>query len=523
MTKKTIIVAAVLLLAAVLFVGAGAAENPVPVTTAEELKTAFTSAADGSTIQLLNGISLTDKLEISLSGKSVTLDLNGKTLAGRLNLKSGTLTISGPGKITNTAQPLNVYGSDTSTAIRYSVLTIGSGVVVEAEDNTICLFGTELTTNGYGAVIDVNGIVRATGSDSTSGAIFVSGNLGKTGGTNDMVVSNIINLKNGCEVNGNSIPAVVLNGAATVNVENGASISGHDGITVKGGHLVVNGGTIVATGAKPTDDKVVAQNNGAETSGSAITISSNYNVPQSSPINVEIKGGTLTSSNNHAVYTAHSTPSGGEAKAFSAVSLAISGGDFTGAKGEDAVVVDTKLEGETSYVEDKFISGGNFVASSPAAKAKLESYMKSSSSAVINVGQQTLLTLSEPESYILLIPASFDFVSDTTVDGYKYIANSTPAGVMNVHIAAGKAVKVSVKSTNDWKLSGTIDYEGFYGTKGTKTAAMTSSTVPFLEVQNGEEKTDGMWFGIASSTTVNAGVHTDTLTFSAVIDNPTTS
>ena len=262
-----------------------------------ELRAAITS--DNNVIQLTQNVTLTDTLEIAKPGESLTIDLNQNTLSGRVNLKGGTLTLRN-GKVTGT-QPLNVYGKETESN-NYSVLNIESNVTVNTQGddlNSVVIFPASGTT-GYGAVANIAGTVY--------GTAFVSGNLGNDAGTysDAMRDSNIINVLSGSTIYTTADQGIAMNGAAVVNIENGASVTGREAIGVKRGLLNVNGGTLTAVGGKV--DPVAANNNGTEASGAAISVTSTYNY--SGNIKVVVNGGTITSDNNNAFYVGRSKKDG---------------------------------------------------------------------------------------------------------------------------------------------------------------------------------------------------------------------
>ena len=279
----------------------------------ETLAEAMAAAQNGDTVVMLLNTTLAEPLNIELGTKAVTLDLGGKTLTGRTNLKNGNLTVQNGTVAGGAQQALNVYGSATP-AEKYSVLTIAADVAVTADVYGVCLFGpTYNAHNGYGAVINIAGTVSTTG-DSNNGAVFVSGNLGwyETGDAN-----NVINVTG--SITSATDAAIALNGLATVNVSDGVAVGGNTAIAVKRGTLKVTGGTIHATGADNTGS-VSGNNNGAEMTGAAISITPTYS--KYGPLSVAISGGTIYSDNAVALFKKESTYQ-------SAATVAVSGGRFS--------------------------------------------------------------------------------------------------------------------------------------------------------------------------------------------------
>ena len=275
----------------------------------ESLEAAFAAVKDGESVVMLSDVTLSDKMVLSLEGKTVSLDLGGKTLNGRTNLTSGKLTVKNGIVNCEGGQPLNVYGSATAGAENYSVLTIAEDVTVSGAYG-VCMFGpTASSKAGYGAVINVAGTLNG-----TSGTVFVSGNLGQNI-TEDM--HNVINITG--TVNGNDDAGVAINGLATVNVKSGANITGNTGIAIKRGTLnVEDGATVHGTGAENlTPDP---NNNGTEMTGAAVSMTDTYN--QYGAMSVNITGGTFTSENTVALFKEEGTYA-------SDATYAVSGGTFS--------------------------------------------------------------------------------------------------------------------------------------------------------------------------------------------------
>ena len=277
----------------------------------ESLEAAFAAVKEGETVKLLGDVTLGGNLELALEGKNVTLDLGGKTLKGRTNLKSGSLTVKNGTVNCEGGQPLNVYGSATAGAENYSVLTVAEDVTVSGAYG-VCMFGpTGSAKAGYGAVANIAGTLNG-----TKGTVFVSGNLGQNI-AGDM--KNVINITG--KVTSTNDAGVALNGNATVNVKSGAEITGNTGIAVKRGVLnVEDDATVHATGAENlTPD---ANNNGTEMTGAAISMTDTYN--NYGAMSVNITGGTFTSDNTVALFKEDGTYT-------NAATYSVSGGTFSSA------------------------------------------------------------------------------------------------------------------------------------------------------------------------------------------------
>ena len=271
------------------------------------LADAFAAVADGQTIKLISDVTLEGTFVVALGEKAVTLDLGGKTLTGRTNITSGNLTIQNGNVVNTDGQPLNVYGSDTQGAQNYSVLSVARDVTVTGKYG-VCVFGKTASTNGYGAVVNVEGKLIA------NNGIFVSGNLGNNVAAD---MNNIVNISG--TLTSESDVAVALNGWATVNVQSGAKITGNTGIAVKRGVLnVYDGATVTANGQWVTPP--AANNSGTEPTGAAVSMTNTYSNYGAMAVN--IAGGSFTSVNGEALYKANQTYA-------NAATFTVTGGSFS--------------------------------------------------------------------------------------------------------------------------------------------------------------------------------------------------
>lgn len=318
------------------------------------LADAFAAAQNDDTIKLLTDVPLSGNMDVTLAGKTVTLNLDGHTLTGRTNLKSGNLTVTNGTISCPDGQALNVYGSSESVA-NYVRLDVASDVTINA-GYAVCLFGPEASSKkSYGATVNFNGKAPY----CTKGAIFVSGNIGDNG---EMTAESpnipVINIGAEAEITSTD-QAIAMNGLAKVYVADGAKLTGREAIGVKRGILNVNGGTLTATGTKynPAD----ANNNGTEETGAAISVTSTYNY--AGTIQVNVSGGTITSTHNAALYVGHSRKNNNLFAFQNGVTLSVTGGSFNG--GDGAVYVADAITGDAT-MPAKFISGGTF-STKPAA------------------------------------------------------------------------------------------------------------------------------------------------------------
>ena len=318
----------------------------------DTLAAAIAAAEDGDIITMLKEYDATSTITFN-ADKGVTLDLGEYELTlSRFNLVQGRLTVKN-GSVKCDGQAFNVYAAPTAdTAADYTKLVIEKDVTINA-DYGICLFPASNSKAGYNSAIEVYGNIA-------TGGIFVSGNLGNdTTTAGDMVSSNkipTVTIYDGAVVsNGTEGQGIAMNGLANVTV-NGGTVSGSEAIGVKRGTLTVNGGTFLSNGEYV--NPVEANNNGTEDTGATISITSTYNY--AGTINVNLNGGTFTSTNAPAVYQGHSK-SGETTKPYTqGVTLNIQGGTFTSPANVATVYVADKADGDAESYTKQVISGGSF-------------------------------------------------------------------------------------------------------------------------------------------------------------------
>ena len=315
------------------------------------LQDAVDAAQNGDTITLLKEVTLGSQRVTFNGGKTIILDLAGYPLfcgtdSHSFDISGANLTVQNGTINGNDKQVFNVYGRTENGEGNYSVLTIAANAEIVNAGYGICVFPASGTA-GYDTEVNLNGSI--TGRHG----IFVSGNLANTDSeaSNEMIASNVINLGNGSSIR-TTDQAIAMNGGATVNVADGATLIGSEAIGLKRGTLNVTGGTLRATGeyAVPT-----ANNNGTEASGAVVSITSTYNYARG--IVAIITGGTFESANGHALSIQKTDIAFSE----EALEVTVSGGTFTAGSNENAKAV---------YAADgtatKFIVGGKY-SSDPTA------------------------------------------------------------------------------------------------------------------------------------------------------------
>ena len=277
----------------------------------ETLEAAFAAAADGNTVTLLKDVSLTDRLFVNAGAepayagsnnryattsenKSITLDLSGYnvTTSSNIALAGGSLNIVNSGtadadhgviSTTNDGlAPIEIRG--TGDLAQKRTLTVGTGVTLSGAEYGLNIFGSNDEQKN---VIDVN--VNGT----VNGTLFVLGNLKNAENEININVAGTVYVPDNGDDKANV--GVALNGIATVNVNEGAQVSGETGIEVRAGNLVVNGGNITATASTYSEKK---NGSGSCTKGAAVAVAQHTT---KLPITATLNGGTLTGTKTLAV------------------------------------------------------------------------------------------------------------------------------------------------------------------------------------------------------------------------------
>ncbi|MBQ6553099.1 MAG: hypothetical protein IJL83_05745 [Clostridia bacterium] len=230
------------------------------------LRTAIADAENGDIITVTGDI---DDYIVINTDKEITIDLGGNTITGDSDgaffVYDGTVTLKN-GTIDADYFGILVAGATTD---KNPHVIIGEGVTVKGDYPIFVRksYGTNTEAEGN-ATVDIYGKVE--------GILFVDGNM-KTGDT-------VINIYGEIE---NDDVAVALNGKATVNVKEGAKITGTTGIEVRAGKLTVEGGTITGT-AQPSSNHY--NGSGTSTAGAGVGVSYYGNAT----IDVSITNGNIS-------------------------------------------------------------------------------------------------------------------------------------------------------------------------------------------------------------------------------------
>lgn len=223
------------------------------------------------TIKLVEDVTLSRAISIGSSeGKTIVLDLGGKTLKGYINFYAGDLTVQ------NGTVEGAIYAYTTDEDKAYNHLTIANNAVIDG-DYAVVLYQKAVGANNFGSIIDVYGTLK--------GNLWVMGNIT----TNLATAENpcVVNVHDGAMIeSGADNVGIALNGAAKMTVGK-AKITSETGIEVRAGELTVDGATVEATAKEFSCE---ANASGTTTVGAAIAIEQ-HTTKQN--IAVTIKGGSF--------------------------------------------------------------------------------------------------------------------------------------------------------------------------------------------------------------------------------------
>lgn len=251
---------------------------------------AVEAAASGQTVKLLTDTDISTTGLVIPSGKSLTLDLNGKTIkvastkTGKISVY-GTLTIqdsldtqkngSGGGKIYTET---DYNGNDTG----YSVVdSIGEDAMVTLESGYIYAVRTDATEKGqFGLGVDKGGDVTITGGKVEAGWYAVSGN------GNNKTQNSVINIQGGKLIS-TADYAVYLPQSGITNISGGIICGAAGGVSMQRGTLNISGDALITSkGTGDTGD----WGDGTGGQGRAtLNVAAKYD-----NCTVSISGGTLT-------------------------------------------------------------------------------------------------------------------------------------------------------------------------------------------------------------------------------------
>ena len=329
-----------------------------------------------------------------------TIDLGNKTLTGSINVANGANVTIKNGKMSG-VQVINVYGT---TSGNKTTVNIESTVEISGQYG-VCVFGENNGATGA-SVVNLNGC-----KITAEAGIFVSGNLQNENG-------NIINI-NGATIE--SVPeiAVVVNGKATVNVNN-STLKGDTAIYLKAGTVTLNNSKVIGTG---TAAAPVANGNGANATGDAIVLDSKMGYAGEMVLNIGT-GNTIASTNGYALQVANTDVTVGTYVA----ELNITGSTLTGKT--DAVKLSeqfvTAVETEGNNVSAT-VTGGTFNGNTD----EIEKLIPAGSDLVIKDGKV------QPKTITIIVPGDTTPAETPKTDDQK---NPSTGANDFVGLAAAAAV-----------------------------------------------------------------------------------
>ena len=532
-TLQHIVAVAVVLLALLVFAAPVSAES-TPVTDLNSLQAALSSVGNGGTIYLSEDISGVSSTIMLNSGNIFTLDLNGHKLDGTnkelLMITDGTdvtiingtvestswVIVTNGGKLTlgnnilvnatnyavsDSATVLGVIGS-TIDAADYSVVTINEGTTLSGR------YGVVVKQNAtkigpseskyyvaYGVNITING-GHFTKYDAVSGGtgIWTLGNFKVTEGNIPKITINNVKMDGGLN---NGIASM---GYADITIQN-ADVTAANALGIKGGKIVINGGTFTSTG--DCKDPADAHNNGSEDTGAALSITSNDGYAHS--ISVEVNGGTFTSEKGYAVY---------EGIGLVKCTVDNCNHDDCVEKSGNYFVKDTNGDAKEaavqSYLTNLVISGGSFTS----AQDKVISLTKSSNKKFVSAGifnkaidkelindgkvcvetEDGKFTIADAEHSISVSATSVNF--GTFTEGYSNVAGGNNAV---------SDVTITVENTGNANV--TLQTPIYEGTK--------FIVGPYSDLSAEIEPGAKVTFTILPQGDLTAGTHTETITIQA--------
>ena len=314
------------------------------VTTVKDETELKNAVANGGEIKLAKSISLTETMEVK-GGKSVVIDMNGyditATSSAAFKIENGSLRITGNGTVSGGTgsdyKLVYLLGSKESSAANYSTLTVDENVTVKCTDG----YAVMISSNegcAYGVVINIAGKLEA-----HYGGLYVNGTIKCLEGNVPVInttASSIIKSE-GVGIYAAGFAKWTLNG----NID----ATGGEAVSIKSGIFEIAGGKYKASGEYA--DPAVANGNGTEETGAAISITSNDGYAKK--IQVTISGGTFESVNGNALYEGIAKNGDVSAAAKSFATVSVTDGTFNGNEQKEAIAI-------TTADNKAVVSGGSF-------------------------------------------------------------------------------------------------------------------------------------------------------------------
>ena len=349
MKKKIILAALVLFIVIALATTVKAATE---VTTIEELKDALVGTEE--IIQVKNDITdSTSKLKLDKSyfivtgDATLTVNGNGKVettgssnmfqcyaengKGGKLDIQNGTFINSyQAAKLGECGRIVATWGTENDGSVN-TVVNIGRDATLVSDYGYGVIVFQDVKNGSFNVTVNVAGKIKA-GQMGMTIQGFVKATTGNVP---------VINIEPTANIEGTQGPAIYAAGYGIWNITGGKFV-GEEALSIKSGKFNITGGEFIANGTYH-ETPIDSYNNGVESTGSAISITSNSNY--AGKIDLSILGDvTVKSENGYAVLETIS-----EGTASKVDGLKIAEGSFTGKEG------DVKSDNV-----EKFVEGGSF-------------------------------------------------------------------------------------------------------------------------------------------------------------------
>ncbi len=261
------------------------------------------------TIETTENIVINRDIVIDLGGYEIKSDAKNIRV---IDIIKGNVALIGTGSIIasgNGGVAIRIRGSDDSAAEKYSSITVGAEVLLQATSNDFS-YGLIVSPNhraAYGLTVNLYGVI-----DAYNG-IYINGNvIAKKGNIP------VVNIDNGAAISVNSDTGTAIYAAGYGVWKIGdATLVGGNGVDIKMGRLVVDGATISTT--------ALSRDSSA---GAVMQIEDNDS--NATCVDIKIKDGVFTSQNNHIFYEYSNC----QARTQSLRRLRISGGNLSAGVGK---------------------------------------------------------------------------------------------------------------------------------------------------------------------------------------------
>ena len=448
--------------------------------------TAAVSAGSGKVVTLLKDARVTAKK--NLTRYTYTIDLNNHNIAFAescyFKIYSGaTLNLTGAGKLYEevpTYSPIVINGSTTGK----TTFNVGKDVILEG------FYGGYIdksSSKNQNIIVNVEGtLIGSRDANGQNGAgFYIHGNF------KNMKETTVpqITITETAKISGAGC-GIYAAGYANWNLAGNVTGNAGEALSIKSGTFNITGGTYTAKGAFV--DPAAANSNGSESTGAALSITSNDDYAPKTVVNVT--GGTFISENGYAVYEGIAQANGAPAAAASYATLNISGGTFNGNADKGAASI-------TEAESKKIITSGTF---------------SSDVSEYVGPGYACKQSSDAANTYIVApITAEDAKVSVTSAEGISYYASledAVAAAEDGDTVTLLKTVEAKSQLTVNKNLTLDINQQGF---SSTATYAVCVTSGKSFTIKNGTLNANGGGAAIAALKGTTVTVAADAILESA--------